>query len=143
MRVCGVELRSNEAIITLLSEDNGLFDIPDCRTRRMVLNDLNSSEELIEFNKTFAKLVEDYKIDKVVIKARPLKGKFAGSAAGFKMEAAIQMIGNADVHIISSSAVKEQLKHTPLMIDFRDTGLKKFQEPAFVTAFAWLSNKQK
>ncbi len=135
MRVCGVELKSNEAVICLLSKSDGLYDLPDCRARRVTLNDMNSSQELIDFQFAFAKLMDDYKVDKVVIRQRPTKGKFAGSAAGFKMEAAIQLAAGLDVQTFSATEIKESLSHNPLPIAFESTGLKAFQEAAFTTAF--------
>jgi len=135
MRVCGVELKSNEAIICLLTKSDGLYDLPDCRARRITLNDMNSSQELIDFQFAFAKLMDDYKVDKVVIRQRPTKGKFAGSAAGFKMEAAIQLAEGLNVETLSTTDIKESLNHNPLPIAFANTGLKAFQEAAFTTAF--------
>ena len=135
MKVCGVELKSNEAIICLLSKSEGLYDIPDCRARRITLTDMNSSQGLIDFQFAFAKLMDDYKVDKVIIKQRPTKGKFAGSAAGFKMEAAIQLAEGLNVETISATELKESLKYNPLPIAFESTGLKAFQESAFTTAF--------
>jgi hypothetical protein len=138
MKVCGVELKSNEANICLLSLDDGLFDLLDCRVRRITLPNLNSTEELRKFQFTFAKLMDDYKVDKATIRQRPPKGKFAGGAIGFKMEAAIQLIEGIEVDLISSAAIKEVLKHNPLPISFKETGLKAFQEAPFTTAFASL-----
>ena len=81
----------------------------------------------------------DYQIDKVVIKQRQTKGKFAGGYVGFKLEAILQLTSEIDVELISIAQVKENLKQTELTIDFRDTGLKQFQQNAFDTAFAYLS----
>ena len=39
MKVCGVDLKSNEANVCLLSLVDGMFHIPDCRTRRLTLAD--------------------------------------------------------------------------------------------------------
>lgn len=141
MKVCGVELKSNEAIICLLSSDNDVFHIPDCRARRLTVANIHSREHLLDFQKTFAKLMEDYSISTVVIRERAMKGKFAGSAIGFKMEAAIELLTHLNVEIISSTDVKTQLKHTPLPVPFSETGLKAFQESALTTAFAYLSRK--
>jgi len=142
MRVCGVELKGNEAIICLMSLSDGLIDLPDCRVRRLTLIDVYSSEQLAEFQFAFAKLMEDYKVDKVVIRQRPTKGKFAGSANGFKMEAAIQLIESLEVETLSASEIKELLSYNPLPIPFASTGLKGFQESAFTTAFASISRKK-
>lgn len=139
MRVCGVELKGSEALISLLAKSGELFDIPDCRQVRFTIKDSDDQNQMRYFQQAFAKLMEDYKVEHVVIRQRPHKGKFAGGAVGFKLEGAIQTLPNIDVSIMTSSAIKEQLKKTPLPIDFRETGLKQFQEPAFTTAFAFLS----
>jgi len=142
MKICSVELKSNEAIICLLSLADGLFALPDCRARRLTLNDVNSTEHLKKFQFDFAKLMTDYRVDKVVIRQRPTSGKFAGSAAGFKLEAAIQLIDGLEVETVSSALIKESLKHTPLPIPFSETGLKGFQEAAFTTAVAYMNRPQ-
>lgn len=139
MKICSVELKSNEAIICLLTLAEGLFSLPDCRARRLTLTDVNSTEHLRKFQFDFAKLMSDYKIDQVVIRQRPTAGKFAGSSTGFKLEAAIQLIEGLDVVTVSSALIKESLKQTPLPIPFSDTGLKGFQEAAFTTAVAYLN----
>jgi hypothetical protein len=133
MKVCGVDLKGNEAIVSLVSLADGLFHLPDCRTRRLTLADTQS---------TFAKLVEDYKIDAVIIRQRQSKGKFAGSAIGFKLEAAIELIEGLKVVIFSPTDIKESLRRNPLAVPFSDTGLKQFQETAFTTAYAWLMKNE-
>lgn len=139
MRVCGVELKGNDAIICLLSLEDGLFSIPDCRATRVDINNANDADHLQRFQFAFSKLMADYHVDKVVIKQRQTKGKFAGGYAGFKLEATLQLEQSLDVELISIGDIKEALKSTELTIDFRDTGLKQFQENAFTTAFAYLS----
>ncbi len=139
MRVCGVELKGSEALISLLAKSGDLFDIPDCRQVRFTVKESDDQNQIRYFQQAFAKLMQDYKVDHVVIRQRPHKGKFAGGAVGFKMEGALQALTDVDVTILTPSAIKEQLKKTPLPIDFRETGLKQFQEPAFTTAFAFLS----
>jgi len=141
MRVCGVELKGNDAIICIMSRENGLYDIPHARVPKIAINDAGDAEQMKKFQFTFAKLLADYKIDTVVIKGRALKGKFAGGPVGFKLEAAIQLIDDVKVEIVSASFVKKELAKTQIDIDFRDTGLKKFQEQAFSTVFAYLESQ--
>lgn len=138
MRVCGVELKGNDVNVCLLSLDNEVFQIPDCRARRLTLASTHSQQELHHFQATFAKLMTDYKVDKVIIRQRHMKGKFAGGAMGFKLEAAIELIKDLDVVVFSTSDIKESLRRHPVHIPFAETGLKIFQETAFETAFAWL-----
>jgi len=140
MRVCGVELKGNEAILCVMAIANGLYDLPQTRVQRIAIANAADAEELQHFQFTFAKFMEDYQIEKVVIKGRALKGKFAGGPVGFKLEAAIQLVKELDVEIVSGTFVKNTLAKSQVNIDFRDTGLKKFQETAFTAAFSWLES---
>lgn len=142
MRICGVELKGTEAVICLLSYNEGLFTLPDCRVRKVEFNKRNSTGDIKYFQATFKKLMNDYSVNSVVIKERPLKGKFAGGALGFKMEAAIQLIEGLDVETMSATVLKESLKRNPVSIPFAETGLKIFQEAAFTVAFAKHMNIQ-
>ena len=104
MIVCGVELKANEAIICLLTYSNGLYSLPDCRASRLSLQG-NSTEAMRAFQNTFAKLMEDYKVSTVAIRERQQKGKFAGSAVGFKIEAALQLINTVETVICTNAAI--------------------------------------
>ncbi|UJF18125.1 DUF3010 family protein [Vibrio sp. SS-MA-C1-2] len=141
MRICGVELKGNDAIICLLGKNDGLFELPDCRVKKISINNALDTQQVKDFQFAFKKLCEDYKIEKVAIKQRQTKGKFAGGSVSFKLEAAIQLIDDVEVTLLSTTELKEILKRNPLPIDFRETGLKQFQEQAFVTGFAFLSQR--
>jgi len=140
MKVCGVELKGSDAIICVMSKANGLYDIPQVRVPKLSIKDAGDADQVKDFQFSFGKLLEDYRVDKVVIKGRALKGKFSGGPVGFKLEAAIQLIDNMPVEILSSSYVKSTLAKAQVKIDFRDTGLKSIQETAFQTVFAYLDN---
>ncbi|MFT5758482.1 MAG: hypothetical protein ACI9LM_003224 [Alteromonadaceae bacterium] len=141
MKVCGVELKGNDAVICIMSRENGLYDIPQIRVQKISLVDAGDAEQLRHFQFTFAKLMSDYHVDNVVIRGRALKGKFSGGPVGFKLEAAIQLIKELTVEIISGSTVKKMLVKSQVNIDFRDTGLKQYQENAFETAFTFLESE--
>lgn len=136
MRICAVELKGNDAIFCIMAKNMGLIEIPECRQRKLTISDTQDNENMRWFQRAMIQLIRDYKIDKVVVRERPMKGKFAGGAVGFKLEAAIQLLEDTEVELIAPSKIKEQLKHTPLHLDFRETKLKQFQENAFVTAYA-------
>lgn len=142
MKICGVEIIGSEAIICLLSFKDGLFNLPDCRVRKVEFNKRNSTGDIRYFQSTFSKLMADYSIDSVVIKDRPLKGKFAGGALGFKMESAIQLIEELEVETMSPQVFKESIKRNPITVSFAETGLKAFQEVAFAVAYAKHMNLQ-
>jgi hypothetical protein len=139
MRVCGIEIKGSEAILCLMAFKDGLFDLPECRQTRLALSNDKDAESIRKFQFNLAKLIEDYKVEQVVIKERPQKGKFAGGAVGFKIEAAIQLINNCPSQILSATIIKEKLKQHPLPVDFKETGLKGFQETAFIVAYAFLA----
>ncbi|WP_215399014.1 DUF3010 family protein [Rheinheimera oceanensis] len=139
MRTCGIEIKGSEAIICLMTLKNGLFDLPDCRQNRFALSKDQDQQQMRHFQFTFAKFIEDYQITQLVIKERPQKGKFAGGAVGFKIEAALQLIAGCNCSLLSATELKEKLKRHPLPVDFKATGLKVFQETAFLTAYAFLA----
>ena len=140
MKVCGVELKSNDVIISLMSLENGLYTLLDCRAKKLSINDAGDSEQLKKFQFDFAKLMADYQIDHVVIRERMKKGKFAGGAVGFKLEAAIQLTDDLSVSLMTPAKSKEIIKNSQVVMNFEDTGLKQFQEQAFMTAFAYLES---
>ncbi|MDX1587379.1 MAG: DUF3010 family protein [Oleiphilaceae bacterium] len=138
MIICGVELTGNDAVVCLLKLEQEQFTLPECRVRKITLKKSHSREDLRQFQGTFAKLMADYSVHKVAIRERMPKGKFAGGAVSFKMEAAIQLITEPklEVALLSPSQIKSTLSANPLPIDFQDTGLKGFQEAAFIVAYA-------
>ncbi len=136
MRICGVELTGNDAVVCLLELEAGQFTLPECRVRKLSVPKAHSREDIQKFQATFAKLMEDYQIGKVVIRERMTKGKFAGGATSFKLEAAIQLLSKLEVSLMSPTAIKQVISENPLPIPFSETGLKVFQEPAFTVAYA-------
>jgi len=138
MKTCGIELKGNEAIICLMTLDNGLYTLNDCRVKKLAIADATSQEQIQKFQFDFAKLMADYQIDSVVVKERLTRGKFAGGAVSFKLEATIQLIEALNVTLLSSAKIKEIIKNSHTTLNFKETGLKQFQEQAFMTAFAYL-----
>ncbi|MFT5209909.1 MAG: hypothetical protein ACI9CE_001632 [Flavobacterium sp.] len=135
MIICGVELTGSDAVISLLGLERGQFNVPECRVRKLTLKKGYSREDLQQFQFVFLKLMQDYDVDKVVIKERLTKGKFAGGAVSFKLESAIQLTTEIDVIMFAPAVIKSTLSGHPLPIPFSDTGLKVFQEAAFNVAY--------
>ena len=136
MRICGVDLTGNEAVVCFLFLENKQFNIPDCRVRKLTLPKEHTRENLQQFQFEFAKLMADYKVNKVAIRERMTRGKFAGGAISFKLESAIQLIADIDVVVLSPTQIKSALKENQLPISFESTGLKEFQKVAFTVAYA-------
>lgn len=138
MIICGVELTGSDAVLCLLNLDQGQFSLPECKLRKLTLRKNHSREDLRQFQAAFAELMVEYGVHKVAIKERMPKGKFAGGAISFKLEATIQLITGADIEVtlLPPALIKSTLAANPLPITFADTGLKVFQETAFIAAYA-------
>jgi Protein of unknown function (DUF3010) len=100
------------------------------------LDEYEKREDLQQFQSAFAKVMGDYNVDKVAIRGRLPRGKFAGGAISFKLEYAIQLIADVDVAVLSPTQIKSTLSEKPIPVYFADTGLKIFQEAVFTTAYA-------
>ena len=142
MNILGVELNNKEAVLALINYEHGLLNVKECRSRGIELRNGDTTDGIQGFQFQFSKFLEDYKIDKVVIKQRATKGKFSGSANSFKMEAAVQLIQDIDVTLVSASEIKETIKKNPLEYTMKDLGLRQFQEHAFQTAYAFALNSK-
>ncbi|MGO1692194.1 MAG: DUF3010 family protein [Marinobacter sp.] len=137
MLICGVELSGSDAVVCLLNLDMGQFSLPESKVRKITLKKNHGREDLQQFQASFAAFLAEHDVKKVAIKERMPKGKFAGGAISFKMEAAIQLMPGKDVEVslLSSATIKSTLSAKPLPIPFAETGLKVFQETAFVAAY--------
>jgi site-specific DNA-cytosine methylase len=140
MKVCGVELKGGEAIICVLVYDAGMFTVPEIRQRSFVVSQSDSQEPIKKFHNAVRQLMQDYSVNEIVIIERDQKGKNAGSATSFKLEAALQVL-SLPVILVPHMLIKEQLKRNPIQADFDDLGLKKFQQPAFKAAYAYINQQ--
>ncbi|WP_417566611.1 DUF3010 family protein [Marinobacter sp.] len=137
MIICGVELTGSDAVLCLLKLDRGQFSLPECKVRKLSLAKNHTREDLKQFQAAFSELMVEHGVSSVAIKERMPKGKFAGGAISFKLEAAIQLIPGAelDVRLLPPALIKSTLAANPLPIPFAETGLKAFQETAFTAAY--------
>ena len=137
MLVCGVELSGSDAVVCLLNLDTGQFSLPESKVRKITLKKNHTREDLQQFQASFAAFLAEHNVKKVAIKERMPKGKFAGGAISFKMEAAIQLMPGVDVEVclLPPATIKSTLSAKPLPIPFAQAGLKVFQETAFVAAY--------
>jgi len=137
MIICGVELTGSDAVVCLLNLDRGQFSLPECKVRKLSLSKNHTREDLKQFQAAFAELMAEHGVTSVAIKERMPKGKFAGGAISFKLEAAIQLIDSIDleVRLLPPALIKSTLAANPLPIPFPETGLKVFQEIAFTAAY--------
>lgn len=138
MKICALELKGNDAVVCLMSLTDGLFNLHECRVAKLTIADAFDAQMLKKFQFDFSKLMTDYQVQQVVIRSRQTKGKFAGGAVSFKLEAAIELIEGLSVSSLSPAETNAIIKNSNVHVDFDQTGLKKFQQAAFMTGFAFL-----
>ncbi len=133
MRVCGVELKSNNAIFSVFEKtDEDIVIYIDLKIKKISLEDDESKESITEFSNNINSFFEENSIEKVYIKKRAKKGNFAGGAVTFKMESIIQLNTVCDVELISAQTISSYEKRNE--VEYPKT-LKKYQESAYLTAF--------
>lgn len=137
MVICGVELTGNDGVVCFLGLDRGQFSLPESKVRKLSLNRNHTGEDLRQFQSAFANLMAEHCVSRVVIKERMQKGKFAGGAVSFKLEATIQLLSGPDLEVtlVPPATIKSTLAANPLPVPFAETGLKAFQETAFTVAY--------
>ncbi len=136
-RICGIELKSSEAILAVLECDENSVQFIDIDPKRIKLGDDESSELIKSFYDSVVNFSKDNHIDRFVIKKRAKRGQMAGGAVSFKLEALIQMNGITEVTFVSGQGIAAAQKKNPF--DMPD-GIKKYQETAFMAASLFVRN---
>lgn len=136
MRICGIELKSNNTILTLVDmQGDDIVDYIDMKIKKIVLEDDESRAEVISYKNSIDTFLKENSVEKIVIKKRAKKGTFSGGPVTFKMEGLIQLNTICDVTLISGQAISSYERKNP--VDF-PKGLKKYQEQAYLAVIASL-----
>jgi hypothetical protein len=130
-KICGVELKGSEAIIVLLEKTVSGYVHLDIEPRKIKLGDDESNDHIKSFFETFENFARQHDVDLAVIKKRAQKGRMAGGAISFKMEALIQLNGVSKVAFETGQGIAAAEKKKPFELP---TNLKKYQEDAFKSA---------
>ncbi|QKF80526.1 DUF3010 family protein [Halarcobacter ebronensis] len=130
MNICGIELKSNQAMLVVINE-NGYLDL---KTKKIVLENDEEQNSIREFCNQFLLFLEENAIDAIAIKKRGKKGAFAGGAVTFKMEGLIQLNPLTKVELLSSQTISSFEKRNN--IEYPQS-LKKYQEQAYLTALSY------
>jgi len=137
LRICGIELKSSVAILAVVETDEAIF--VDVELKKITLEDDESVDSIKVFYTAVINFIKDMQIDTVVVKKRAKKGRMAGGAISFKMEALIQLNGIAEVEFVSGQGIAAAHKKSAFEIP---KGLKKYQEAAFMAASLYVRAKR-
>ncbi len=125
MKICGIELKSNQMILVVLNQG----EYVDLSVKKIVLEDDEKQDNIRQFCNEFLLFLEENSIEKVFIKKRAKKGTFAGGSVTFKMEGLIQLNPQCEVELISTQTISAYEKKNNIVFP---SGLKKYQEQAYL-----------
>lgn len=129
MKLCGIELKSNEAVLVVLDAAEGDPVHVELPTRKISLGDSDKAADIIDFQRKISAFFKENDISKVAIKKRAKKGKFAGGPDTFKMEALIQVIPDLEVQLVTPQALTAMEKKQDIIYP---NSLMKYQEVAYL-----------
>lgn len=135
MRLCGIELKASNTILTVIDfrNDDDIIDYIDLKIKKITLDDDENQDDILKYSKAINSFFKDNSIEKVFIKKRAKKGTFSGGAITFKMEALIQINDICKVELLSSQSISSyERKNT---INYPKT-LKKYQEQAYLSVLS-------
>lgn len=135
MKVCGVELKANNIIFSIVECDNNEYIYIDTKIKKLSLIDDENQNSIVEFKNQIEDFISENNIEKIVIKKRAKKGNFAGGVLTFKIESIIQLNSHCKVEFISSQAINKFTKNND--IEFPDK-LNKYQEQAYLASIVYL-----
>lgn len=133
MRICGIDLKANNAIFSVIdiSENEPIYI--DLKTKKITLEDDETQNDIRGFCNDLLVFLTKNSIDKVVVKKRAKKGNFAGGAVTFKMEGFIQLNPHCAVELISSQSISSYQKKNEVELPLT---LKKYQEQSYLSAIS-------
>jgi len=134
IRICGVELKGSEAVLAIVDADDGTTFV-DIEPRKVKLGNDESTAAVKSFFDSFRNFIRDNNVERIVIKKRAKKGKMAGGAISFKMEALIQLNGIADVDYVSGQGIAAEQKKAPFVMP---DGIYRYQEVALQAALLYI-----
>lgn len=131
MKVCGVELKGNDAILVCLEGDVSAYSMILKERKKISLNDSLDQQEVIDFASEIKSFFKAHDFDIVGIKARATKGRFSGGSVSFKMEGIIQT-SETKVKLVHGATVKAKLKDK--MDDLAKIKVNAYQKDALMVA---------
>lgn len=129
MKVCGIELKSNEARIIAIEGHKEDYEIVKTEFDKIKLEDSKDQKEVQAFRESMLEFLSWHDFDLIGIKERITKGRFAGGALSFKMEGLIQTADD-EILLVHNMSMKSVLKEVEIPVD----SIKKYQMEAFKVA---------
>jgi len=131
MNLCGIELKSNNAIVSVIEYLDDEINFIETKTKKIVLENDEDINSILKYKTELESFLSEYKIEKIALKKRAKKGTFAGGAVTFKSEAIIQLNTICTVNFVTSQAIS---KYTKTNEPNLPKVLNKYQEQAYLSS---------
>lgn len=135
MRICGIELTGSSATVVVLDGTQDDFEVMDTGITKINIKNPDSADDVRNFKDVFQAFIANHHIERIGIKKRGTKGKFAGGSVSFKMEGIIQLTDCDDVVLIPAQTISAKLRNATLP---PCDSLFGYQETAYETAYTLL-----
>lgn len=138
MKICGIEIKSNEAIFACAAPQGLEMAHVPLTLRKLALVDDEEAASVKTFAEQAQAFVRDNAITHLAIKKRNKKGEFAGGPVTFKIEGLLQLLSHCEVVLLSPQTISAHARKqdTPL-----PTTLNKYQWEAFKAAVAFSAKR--
>jgi hypothetical protein len=131
MKICGIELKSNNAIVSVINYENDKISYVDTQKKKIILENDEDIHSVLKFKNEIEDFLSENKIDKISLKKRAKKGTFAGGAVTFKSEAIIQLNDKCEVVFVTGQAIAKYIKANDIVLPNK---LNKYQEHAYYSS---------
>ena len=131
MKCLGIELKGSTCIGVLVDSKSNVLS-----TLKLEIPDSYNNEHISSFVDQFQNFIRSHQPDRIVVKKRQEKGKFAGGAISFKMEGLIQLSSKSNTAFLSGTQLNAFIKKSALEVP----EVKKYQSQALFCALYALDN---
>jgi len=131
MNICGIELKSNNAILAVINIEKEKINFLNTKVKKIILEKEEDKNSLLKFQDEIDNYLEQHKVEKIALKKRAKKGTFAGSSVTFKSEAIIQLNTICDVTFVTPQAINKYTKNNEIELP---NELNKYQEQAYFSS---------
>lgn len=135
--ICGTQLSGSEAIFVILKGDKENYEVIDTGMPKIVLDEYSKQSAVQHFRQTVKDFLNNEEVDKVIIKARSIRGKFSGGSVSFIIEGIIQTL-DIPVEVIHATTISKYFKNNP--VDLDQYNIFKYQHDSFKTAYYGLDD---
>ena len=109
MKILAIDLKASDAVLGVFEWIGDDLHHLSLKPKKLTLA-TDETNDVQSFSQAFLAFLTDNEVDKIVIKQRSKKGKFAGGPTSFKLEGVIQAVSTVPVILISPQRISAAMK---------------------------------